>query len=81
MKLFIFNVLILILNFNIEIFSQTILINEVVSSNNSTLDPEGNTSDWIEFKNVSGNSQSLANCYISNDSENLLKYKYSNNLP
>ncbi|MBI9070345.1 MAG: CotH kinase family protein [Melioribacteraceae bacterium] len=59
------------------IYSQTISINEVQSSNSSTLaDDYGEFSDWIEVYNSSQNEINLDGYYLSDNENNLLKWKF-----
>ena len=49
-------------------FSQSIQINEIVSSNQSTYyDEDGDASDWIELFNPTTNSISINNWGLSDD--------------
>lgn len=63
-----FLVSIFALNFS---FSQSILINEVMSSNSLFVDDDGHYNDWIELYNASSETISLKSWYISDDKENL----------
>jgi hypothetical protein len=54
-----------------------IVINEFMSSNNETLfDEDGDSSDWLEIFNTSGESVSLAGYYLSDDIEDLHKWPF-----
>ena len=64
--------LILFLIFSPFIFySQSIRINEVVSSNSVYFDEDGDSPDWIELYNYGNQTISLDNWTISDDIENL----------
>ncbi len=57
--------------------TNSIFINEVMSSNSATISsPDGMFSDWIELYNASLNSIDLAGKYISDDENNLSKYQF-----
>ncbi len=61
------------------IFAQSICINEVMSSNGSTLsDEDGDFSDWIELYNHSDSSINLEGYGISDDSFNIGKWVFPN---
>lgn len=71
-KLFLFTFL-----FHIHVFSQNVLINEVMSSNNSILpDNNGEYYDWIELYNTSNSSLNLNGYYLSDDTSNIFKWKF-----
>lgn len=56
-------------------FSQTMVINEFMSSNNNTLeDMDGDFSDWIEIYNDSDESINLLNYGISDDTDEIRKW-------
>ena len=57
-------------------FSQSIRINEVVSSNSLFIDDDGDYSDWIELYNDSSETISLKSWYISDDKEDFKKWKF-----
>ena len=62
-----------------SVTSQTIQINEIVPSNHSTFyDEDGDTPDWIELYNPSENSVSLYNWGLSDDVNNLFKWRFPN---
>ena len=62
-----------------SVTSQTIQINEIVPSNQSTFyDEDGDTPDWIELYNPSENSVSLYNWGLSDDVNNLFKWRFPN---
>ena len=60
---------IIFLIFSITINSQSIRINEVVASNSTIFDEDGDTPDWIELYNYGSEEVSLHNWNIS-DEEN-----------
>ncbi|MCK9426186.1 MAG: CotH kinase family protein [Ignavibacteriaceae bacterium] len=72
--------LILFLIFSIPAYySQSVVINEVMSSNALTLaDEDGDFPDWIELYNTSAQSVSLANLSLSDDPKNLTKWNFPN---
>ena len=60
-------------------FSQEIVINEFMSSNNNYyLDEDGDDSDYIEIYNNSENSINLFDFYLSDDNDELQKWKFPN---
>ena len=61
------------------VFSQSVVINEVMSSNTKTIyDEDGNTSDWIELYNNSSAQLNLIGYYLSDDSTNVKKWQFGN---
>ena len=56
-----------------------IIINELMSSNNSILDEYGDADDWIELYNNSDQPIFLENMYLTDDPENLQKWELSGN--
>jgi hypothetical protein len=61
------------------LIGQTIQINEVVTSNQNTFyDEDGDTPDWIELFNTSANSVPLYNWGLSDDVNNLFKWRFPN---
>ena len=61
------------------VFSQNIVINEIMSSNTRTIcDEDGNTSDWIELYNCSTSQVDLAGYYLSDDSLEIKKWQFGN---
>ena len=57
-------------------FSQSIQINEIVSSNQSTYyDEDADTPDWIELFNPTTNSISISNWGLSDDVNALFKWR------
>ncbi len=60
-------------------FSQSIQINEIVSSNQSSYyDEEGDTPDWIELFNPTTNSISISNWGLSDDVNEPFKWRIPN---
>ncbi|MCP3927773.1 MAG: T9SS type A sorting domain-containing protein [Bacteroidetes bacterium] len=58
------------------LFSQ-VVINEFMSSNDNTIvDENGDSSDWIELFNKGGETVSLSNYYLSDKADNLQKWKF-----
>ena len=70
--------LIVILFFTTDfLFSQSIVINEVMSSNDTTIyDEDGDASDWIELYNSSAGQLNLKGLYLSDDSLNFKKWRF-----
>lgn len=59
--------------------AQSIFINEIMASNNASIeDNAGNHSDWIELYNPGNSSVDLAGYYISDDLGNLQKFRFTN---
>ena len=71
----IISVLFLILSINFS-FSQSVRINEVISSNSLFIDDDGDYNDWIELYNDSSETISLKSWYISDDKEDIKKWKF-----
>ncbi|MEJ2615841.1 MAG: lamin tail domain-containing protein [Ignavibacteriaceae bacterium] len=70
--------LIIILFFTTDfLFSQSVVINEVMSSNDTTIyDEDDDASDWIELYNSGSDSVNLKGCYLSDDSLNIEKWQF-----
>ena len=69
----------LILVIAVYLNGQTIQINEVVSSNQSSFfDEDGDTPDWIELYNPSQTSISLNNWGISDSPASPFKWRFQN---
>ena len=67
----------LLICFHIILFSQNIQINELVSSNQgSYYDEDGDTPDWIEIYNPTSNTISLYNWGLSDDIDDLYKWRF-----
>lgn len=61
------------------IFSQGIVINEIMSSNTTTIyDEDGDASDWIELYNSGSDQINLKGCYLSDDSLDIKKWLFGN---
>jgi hypothetical protein len=75
-----FIILLLIIN-NILSFSQELIINEVMTANaSSVLDNSYyNYTEWIEIYNPSGQLKNIAGYYLSDDLNNLKKWKIPSN--
>lgn len=59
-----------------QIYSQSLKINEVMSSNTLVVyDEDGETPDWFEIINSSNTDINLSDYYLSEDADNLLKWK------
>lgn len=57
-------------------FSQDIVINEIMSSNNITVqDEDGDASDWIELYNHGTEQANLSGCFLSDDSLEIDKWQ------
>lgn len=66
-----------IIVFSALLFSQSIQINEVVSSNSSIFyDEDGDTPDWIEIYNTSNNSINLEGYGLSDDLNEKFKWRF-----
>ncbi len=72
------NFLIVILFFTTDfLFSQSVVINEVMSSNDTTIyDEDDDASDWIELYNRSSVPVNLKGCFLSDDSLNIQKWQF-----
>ena len=61
----------------IYVNGQTILINEFMSKNDTTInDDDGDFSDWIELYNTSDTAVNLLNYNLSDDDDNLNKWTF-----
>ncbi|MCX5645394.1 MAG: lamin tail domain-containing protein [Phycisphaerae bacterium] len=57
--------------------SSSIVINELMAKNQSTIaDPQGQYDDWIELKNVSGQTVDLSGMCLSDNPRNPLKWQF-----
>jgi len=64
---------------SVKLFTQNLIINELMSSNSSTIvDYNGNTSDWIEIYNNSSTTINLKGYYLSDDDDELNKWEFPN---
>jgi hypothetical protein len=69
--------LLVFLSFPSFVYSQNIVINEVMASNVTTiLDENGDASDWIELFNKGSESINLSGYHMSDDSLNKLKWQF-----
>ena len=57
---------------------QSVIINEVVSSNSIYIDEDGDTPDWIELYNYGSQDVNLENWSISDDLNDLSKWHFPN---
>ena len=73
MRIFLF----LLLSCNM-IFTQNIIINEVLTSSTSFIDEDKEASDWVELFNQSNNLINLEGFYLSDDENNLTKWQFHN---
>ncbi len=61
------------------VFSQSVVINEVMSSNSSTIyDEDGDASDWLELYNSSLGQVDISGYYLSDDSLDIKKWQFGN---
>jgi len=59
--------------------AQSVVINEIMSSNTNTIyDEDGDTPDWIELYNSDVNEINLNGYYLSDDSLNIKKWQFGN---
>lgn len=56
--------------------SQPVLINEMVSSNDTYPDEDGETSDWFELRNISTNEVDLSSWTITDDLEQTDRWSF-----
>ena len=69
--------ILIILFCGISLLAQTIVINELMSSNATTLyDEDGDSSDWIELYNISNSSVNLAGYGISDRDDDPFKWEF-----
>jgi hypothetical protein len=60
------------------LFAQTVVINEIMASNQTTIrDEDGDASDWIELYNSGAGSINLSGYSLSDDALNAQKWKFS----
>ncbi len=60
-------------------YSQSLVINEVMASNDTTiLDQDNDSPDWIEIYNNGTSQYDLTGYYLSDDSTNLSKWRFGN---
>ena len=73
----IYIIVFIILGLTSQLFSQDLKINELMSSNQSTLiDEDGDYPDWIELHNSGVTSINLQGYGLSDDSNNLMKWQF-----
>lgn len=73
----IFLTIILLISVNLK--SQNLQINEVVSKNYNGIESfEGKTEDWIEIYNISNDTIQLQNYFLSDDENNLQLWQFPN---
>ena len=66
---------------NILNAQQTIFINEIMASNDTTIaDPAGNFADWFEIYNAAGSPFDLTNYYVTDDTTEPTKFQFSGGL-
>jgi hypothetical protein len=59
------------------LFAQTPVINEFMASNTATIqDDDGDFSDWIELHNPGNTAFDLTGCYLSDDTDNPLRWRF-----
>ena len=61
-----------------NVAAQNIRINEVVSSNSTYFDEDGDSPDWIELHNSGSQNVSLHNWSLSDDLADLTKWVFPN---
>ena len=69
--------IVIIYCWTMSVVSQNLIINEFMSSNQNTiLDQDGNSPDWIEIYNSSNVFLNLSNFYLSDDPDSLNKWNF-----
>ena len=61
---------------NVGTTPTTLVINELMASNSTILDPQGDADDWIELKNTGTTTIDLSGMYLSDDRTNPLKWQF-----
>ena len=56
--------------------TSAVVINELMASNSTILDPQGDADDWIELKNTGPTALDLSGMYLSDDRANPLKWQF-----
>ena len=56
--------------------TSAVVINELMASNSTILDPQGDADDWIELKNTGTTAIDLSGMYLSDDRANPLKWQF-----
>jgi len=70
-------IIILVSLMSVKLVSQDIIINELQSSNFTTiLDYDGEASDWVELYNSGSTLQNLQDYYLSDDADELDKWEF-----
>ena len=54
----------------------TLVINELMASNSTILDPQGDADDWIELKNTGTTALDLGGMYLSDKTKTPLKWQF-----
>ena len=67
-----------LISFSFYSFSQSIRINEAMSSNSVFIDEDGDTPDWFELFNYGNTQISLDNWSVSDKNDNPTKWKFPN---
>ncbi|MGH1366688.1 MAG: CotH kinase family protein [Calditrichia bacterium] len=71
------SIVVLLFAFSTPLLSQNISINEIVSSNSTTLaDEDGDYSDWIELYNSGSQAIQLQGYFLSDDTGNVQKWTF-----
>ena len=66
---------------NPGLYANQLVVNEVMSSNlDQFLDPSTNYGGWIELYNISNRAAGLNSCYLSDDPDNLKKWRMPRNM-
>lgn len=64
---------------SISVYSQDLIINEVMASNSNTIyDEDGDASDWLELFNSGSTQINLDGFYLSDDSTDIKKWRFGN---
>jgi len=72
-----FKYLIVLLSLLSNVFAQSVVINEIMSSNSKTIsDEDGDFSDWIELYNNSGSNINLNDFTLSDNISETLKWRF-----
>ncbi|MFT6065282.1 MAG: hypothetical protein ACJAQX_001151 [Polaribacter sp.] len=77
MKYFVIGLLLLLFGI-LNLSAQTIIINEVASSNALYYDEDGDTPDWLELHNYGSEAISMNGWSLSDDLNNLTKWTFPN---
>ena len=68
--------LLILLFISFSCYSQTVRINEAVSSNSNFIDEDGDSPDWFELYNYGNQSISLKNWTVSDKDDNPKKWTF-----